>query len=190
MADRTNTRPLAVLIVGVSMLITGAAAWWIRSTPEPTPVPESRDGLFPFRDPATGQAGYIDADGKIVVPARFDHTDLFRGGRGMAELDGRTGFLDRNGDWAVSPRFELDPSFANDVAARPFWGGRAAARMGGAWGFVDAQGSWLIRPRFKGLDGFQIVGDFHEGLAWFRGRAGVGDGKHRPTGSSTPRAAW
>ncbi|MEO1237935.1 MAG: WG repeat-containing protein, partial [Planctomycetota bacterium] len=163
----SSSKSAVVLTLGVSLVVTGVAAWLILGRAEAV-APDAKSEFFPFQDAETGQWGYLGPDAKVAIPAKFDHADLFREGRGLVEVEGMAGYLDADGQWAIAPRFVLDPEFASDLAARPFWNGLAAARQNGAWGFIDPYGEWVILPRFQGRDGFEWVGDFHDGRAWFK----------------------
>lgn len=157
-----------LLTLGVSLLITAAGAYFILNRPAPIPPVELSD-YFPFQDAESGEWGYLDRDAKVVIPAKFDRADLFLNGRGLVEFEGLAGYIDKEGKWAIAPRFVLDPDVSNDLAARPFWNGLAAARNDNdVWGYLDLQGDWAIRPRFEGEDGANLIGDFHNGRAWFR----------------------
>ena len=172
MAESTQKSNSLVLTLGVSLVITAIAAYFLLNRAEAIP-PIEKSELFPFQDPATGKWGYLDAGAKIVIPAKYDHADLFLGGRGLVEFEGLAGYIDANDQWAIAPRFVLDPAVSNDLAARPFWDGLAAARNErNVWGFLDAEGDWAILPRFDGADGFQLVGDFHNGRAWIANAKG------------------
>ncbi len=68
----------------------------------------------------------------------------------------RCGFVDKDGEWLIQPKF------AN---GRDFHEGLAAMAEGTdypypKWGFINTLGRWVIGPKFDG------AGDFHEGLAW------------------------
>ncbi len=154
------------LTFGVSLVIAGLGAYFLLQPGDAYPPPDKSE-LFPFQDAETGLWGYLGPDAAIVIPARFEHADLFHG-LGLVEYEGMAGYIDRAGRWAIAPRFVLDPEYPSDVAARPFWGDLAAARQGSTWGFIDREGRWAIPPRFEGADGFELIGDFHEGRAWFR----------------------
>jgi hypothetical protein len=56
------------------------------------------------------------------------------------------GYLDRDGVWAIEPRFE---------EALPFAGGLAPAREGSLWGYLEMDGSWAIPPVFQRTDPFE-----------------------------------
>jgi hypothetical protein len=68
----------------------------------------------------------------------------------MAE-DGLLGFRDREGNWAIEPRFD-----AKDVVG--FRNGLCALEVESGWGFIDRKGEWAIQPEYL------WVGRFSEGL--------------------------
>lgn len=65
-------------------------------------------------------------------------------GNGLApakEKGGKWGYLDPQGKWVISPRFER---------AGVFRGGLAAAKESGAkWGYLKPDGTWGIEPKFS-----------------------------------------
>lgn len=172
MAEPKQKSNSIVLTLGISLVVTAIAAYFLLNRPTVIP-PIEKSELFPFQDAATGKWGYLDTDAKMIIPAKYDHADLFLSGRGLVEFEGLAGYIDANDQWAIAPRFILDPDVPNDLAARPFWDGLAAARNErNVWGFLDLEGEWAILPRFDGADGFALVGDFHNGLAWFASKKG------------------
>lgn len=62
----------------------------------------------------------------------------------------KAGFLQKDGRFAIEPRFE---------AAQDFHEKFAAIRMDGLWGFIDTKGTLVIPPRYE------QVQSFREGLA-------------------------
>ncbi len=170
MPGSKSSTPL-LLTLGVSFLVAGAVLWVLMRPGAPVVEAEVSD-LYPYRDDTSGKWGYLGRDGRIAIEAKYGHADLFHG-LGLVEYEGVAGYVDAQGQWAIPPRFALDPGFDRDVAARPFWGGLAAARREGVWGFIDRGGGWAVEPRFEGMDGFAVVGDFHDGLAWFRSAGGT-----------------
>ncbi|MBB6430802.1 WG repeat-containing protein [Algisphaera agarilytica] len=172
MAESAKKSSSVVLTLGVSFVVTAIAAYFILNRPDPIP-PIEKSEFFPFQDAQTGKWGYLDSDAKIVIPPKYDHADLFLNGRGLVEFEGLAGYIDANDQWAIAARFIVAPDVSNDLAARPFWGGLAAVRNErNVWGFLDTEGEWAILPRFDGEDGYALVGDFHNGLAWFANRNG------------------
>lgn len=108
-------------------------------------------------------------------------------GRAPARRGDRFGFLDRDGAWAIEPRF---------AAVAPFSEGLAAVQHEARWGAIDGDGAWVIAPAFESLGSFvgglavasrarrfghvdrrgawivhpewKEVGAFSEGFAWVR----------------------
>ncbi len=66
------------------------------------------------------------------------------------EAGGLGGYIDRQGEGVISPRFD---------EVRAFHHGLAAVRQGERWGFVNDEGAWVVQPRFAGPSRFS------EGLA-------------------------
>ena len=60
------------------------------------------------------------------------------------------GFIDKEGNWIVEPRFESAYSFSE---------GMAAVRLDDNWGYIDSNGNMVIEPKYKDALGFS------EGLA-------------------------
>src|SRR5690625_1903603 len=58
------------------------------------------------------------------------------------ELDGRWGFIDREGDLVIAPEFE---------EAKGFYEGRAAVKSNGLYGFIDSEGRIVIEPQYESV---------------------------------------
>ena len=82
--------------------------------------------------------------------------DPFREGLAAVANDGKWGFIDSTGKFAISPQFEW-VSFYSD--------GLAAAKSGGKVGYIDKSGKFAITPQFD------MALDFREGLA----QVGIGN---------------
>jgi hypothetical protein len=159
---------------------------------EPRPLPASPgDDLIAVLDQRRQLMGWIDLDGREVIPARyFPGPMYFTEGLAVAKPGfdvgvlkganpeeaarrqeqspgfGKAGFMDSKGGWVIPPQFR---------DARPFWDGLAAVNVGDPerekWGFIDRSGKVVIEPQYE------AVGDFSEGLAWVKvaGRVGYVD---------------
>jgi len=106
--------------------------------------------------------GYVNEDGKLVIPPRFHSAEPFREGLALVQEYDRYGFIDRAGEYAVYPEF---------AEARGFSEGLAAVVLSYRWGYVDRRGGFRVNPNFDD------AGEFREGLApvkW-RGRWGYVD---------------
>ena len=69
--------------------------------------------------------------------------------------NGRWGYLDPQGKWAIPPKFERAGIFRNGLAP--------AREAGGKWGFLRPDGRWGIEPKFSRVrsfsDGLAAVGE-------------------------------
>ncbi|MEM1355243.1 MAG: WG repeat-containing protein [Planctomycetota bacterium] len=160
----------ALLTAGILLVLTPLVLR-MTATPAPGAEPAPPD-FFPVRNADTGQWGFIDAKGKLVIPMVFDWAGDFRHGRGLVEHDGKMGYIDEafktQGDWAISPRFVCRDEA--DTPARGFAEGLALARdpETGRWGYLSTDGSWALEPTFAEsiyFPGLPPVGPFSDGLA-------------------------
>ncbi len=142
------------------------------------------------------QWGYIDASGTLVIPYQFTRCVDFSDGLAAVFKEGSWGFINKKGEWVISPRYDDDTQchyrFKDGLAlvsiqgkwgfvdhagkqviplvytlADEFEEGLAAVRIGDSWGFIDRQGQMVIKPQFN------VVGSFKEGLANVRKRQSV-----------------
>ena len=94
----------------------------------------------------TGECGFIDKNGKIVIPFQYyDRISSFREGRALACPNRKWGFLDEEG----YPIIEFKYS-----SARQFYDGRASVADDEGYGFIDRTGYEVTPLRFKFADSF------------------------------------
>lgn len=75
------------------------------------------NGLAPAKD-ESGKWGYLDPEGKWVIPVKFERAGVFRNGLAPArEPGGRWGFLKPDGTWGIEPKFSRVRSFSDGLAA-------------------------------------------------------------------------
>jgi len=120
-----------------------------------------RSGRAQFQDGPINW-GYLDSDGKEVVPPIYRSAFQFSERVGVVPVSGGFRFLELDG----SVRF-----FLPAAAARPPHGGlaafgRVAEHHHVLWGFIAAEGGIVVPPRYL------EVGDFAGGRATFRNRDG------------------
>jgi hypothetical protein len=60
--------------------------------------------------------GYIDRQGKVVIPARFDRATEFSEGLAAVTINHQVGYIDHQGRFAIEPRLLLGESFQNGAA--------------------------------------------------------------------------
>jgi hypothetical protein len=151
------------------------------------------EGLCVISERQELRRGYMDMDGRVVIPPRYFAAGRFSAGLAAVQETpwDRYGYIDRQGHVVIAPRFDEALAFVGELAP---------VRVGGRWGFIDRQGREVVPPRFdmafafadgrarvvvEGFAGFidetgKVVvepkyfraEDYHEGLAM------VCDGRH------------
>ncbi|EGC6734148.1 WG repeat-containing protein [Campylobacter coli] len=81
-----------------------------------------------------------DGDGKACFAGIFVSGDLIR-----VKIDGQWSFLDKNGEFAIEPKFDYVWSFGE---------GLVAVKLNGKYGFIDKNGEFVIKPKFNAVWGF------------------------------------
>ena len=126
------------------------------------------EGMVPATD---GELwGFMDRDGRWVIPPRYVFAFPFKGGLAPAALGDpsqgwtgaeRWGLIDRSGRWVVEPT----------LAALGPWGGASIpAQRGARWGLLDRDGRWVMEPRYPEVeDWLQFPGtSIAAGAGFFR----------------------
>lgn len=94
--------------------------------------------------------GYIDRNAKLVIDAKYSHGGRFHQGTAPAACRGVWGFIDRDGDWVIEPRFVPSGRREYEPGAKEFCGGMApACDRNGLWGFINETGDWVVSARFE-----------------------------------------
>jgi hypothetical protein len=121
---------------------------------------EGRALFFQYEEGHPLVSGFVDTDGRVVT--RMQVEDLGRVHHGLAtftvlhpeskrwwlrEPDRATGFVDRDGDVVIPPRFRAAESFGDE--------GLAAA-CEEQCGFIDARGRWAIAPEYDMVKPFEF----------------------------------
>jgi hypothetical protein len=96
--------------------------------------------------------GYINPQGKVVIPFGYDDARPFSEGRAAVLSGSKWGFIDTNGRWVASPQFESVNDFHDGMA-------RVQMVNKGLYGYIDKAGNLTVRPQF------QEAGDFRDGVA-------------------------
>ena len=107
----------------------------------------------------SGKEGIINAKGEWVINPIYDHVDRKTfGPNGLAavQLDGKYGYIDKNGKTVIEQQFDYASSFAENGLAR-------IKANDGKWGYIDKTGKMIINPQYE------WAGDFGKnGLAEVR----------------------
>jgi len=109
-----------------------------------------------------GNAGFINTDGKLVIPAKF--RDAGRFSEGLAPFENsksKWGFINAKGNIAIPARFDWAISFSE---------GLALVQLGELWGYIDRTGKFAIPPKFEEAEsfseGFAAIGYYDKDLEW------------------------
>ena len=108
---------------------------------------ENRAAVQPEKN---GKWGYIDLDGKLIIPAIYDKVESFKNGQVIVQLNNKYGLIDLNGK-------SLIPCMYDEVKA--FSEGLANVKINEKWGYIDINNNIIIKAQFK------AAAPFHEGLA-------------------------
>jgi WG repeat protein len=147
--------------------------------------------------------GFIDRQGQLVVPIRYEDVEAFSEGRARLLLNGKWGFTDPAGQLVIPFTYDdagdfseglacvkvgdhigfidlmgkmvIDPRFDWDRCSWPFREGLRPAAQGGKWGYIDRTGRFVIAPKFDEVWGFsEGFAAIRQGALWgFVDRSGA-----------------
>jgi len=83
---------------------------------QPTGIYHFSEGLMPVEVPKAKLSGYVDHDGVLKIPARYDSAAEFSSGLAAVHLQGRYGYIDHSGDFVIQPKYLRAKAFSDDVA--------------------------------------------------------------------------
>lgn len=86
-----------------------------------------------------GKYGFIDLNGKIIIPAKFDNATHFGEGLAGVRVGEKWGFVDPSGEMVIQPQFDEVGVFSE---------GLVSVAINGKWGFIDPTGRIVITPQF------------------------------------------
>jgi hypothetical protein len=114
---------------------------------------KSEDRILVVRD---GKYGYLDLNGKEIIPCQYDRAGLFKNGRTFVSRNNKWGIIDRMGN-IILP-IEYDNS-GYRAEAYIYHDGLALVEKDHFYGYVDISGNFVVYPSF------QNAYQFSEGLA-------------------------
>lgn len=110
------------------------------------------EGLAPYVD-AAKKTGFINPQGKIVIPAQFESVGYFKSGLAWARTaDKKIGYITKTGEWAIQPKFDVAKEFDEK-------GNYARVRTGDTWSYTNAKGELFY------VKDTQQYGDYSNGLS-------------------------
>jgi len=95
--------------------------------------------------------GFIDVNGKIVIPTIYDDAQYYSEGLIAVRKKKLWGFIQKNGKMAIDFQFD---------AVYPFSGRYSKVKKKGKWGLIDKEGKFILPANFDQLQDFNgyIVG--------------------------------
>lgn len=153
------------------------------SDPQILKVEHFSEGLAPFSNPEK-KMGFIDTEGKMVIPFKFLSVGYFVNGLAWAKtFEKRVGFINKQGEWVIEPKFLAAGDFdkqsglarvkkeneqyayvnqkgelveiTNTETLSEFSEGLAYGRKGEKVGFYNASGQWVIEAQFEAVRSFR-----------------------------------
>lgn len=122
---------------------------------------EPAEGLIPYV--VQNRAGFIDYQGKVKIPARYQSVGSFSDGLAPFTENGALGFINKNGTVVIAPRFKIQDSrgpLLSQYTTPSFKNGLAPVKADNQkMGFINQHGQFVIAPKFEKL------APFSEGLA-------------------------
>jgi len=104
----------------------------------------------------TWRWGYLDVDGEVAIPLKYEAARAFHNGRAAVQIDGLWGFIDPTGKLVVPARFRKLCSYGGaDLSC-------AQGTEGPDWGYIDDSGAWALAPQWDQardmVDGVAAIG--------------------------------
>ena len=91
---------------------------------------------------------YITKTGDKVTLSGTDIYEDFSDGLVRGRQNGKFGWLNSKGEWAIKPQYD---------GSRDFKNGYAAIQKGKLWGIIDKDGKVVIEPKFDGIKDMELV---------------------------------
>jgi hypothetical protein len=126
-------------------------------------VEDFHEGLAVGKPEGSSLWGYIDHSGRFAIKAQYVFVDDFSEGLAGVVVNGKYGFVNKNGEMVIQPRFELQRGGNHGqliISSGRFSEGLACVRVGELYGYINHKGDFVIQPQFLHAQGFS------EGLAW------------------------
>lgn len=97
-----------------------------------------------------GKAGYINKEGKVVIPFEYERAYGFEQGRAWVKSGGKWGIINRKGKYVYAPKCTEPAGLsAKELSALDgYHEGLIAVRTDSMYGYIDTNGSMVIPPRF------------------------------------------
>ncbi len=146
-------------LIGLSGLLTGIIAT-VALLNHPQPQSQSSTSSLPVAglsasEPTRTSETFPIPIQKVqfAIQPKYDWADGFSDGLARIRIDGKVGFIDKNGDIVIQPKFDDTKTFSDGLAL--------AWISGQNWGFINKTGQFAIPTQFAKNDAH----NFSDGLA-------------------------
>lgn len=122
--------------------------------------------LIVNKDEFSGKYGFIDENGKVVIPFEYEYVRGFNEGLACVKKNGKYGFIDKSNKTVVPLEYEVVLEFEE---------GLAQVEKNGKWGFIDMRNRAVVPLEYED------VSEFKEGLSCVKknGKFGFIDKRNR-----------
>lgn len=103
------------------------------------------EGLMGYFNVAERKWGFINVEGKVVIPAQYDDIKDFGDGLAAVNIDNKWGFVNKEGELVIPCQFDRADSFSE---------GLAAVCINNKWGFINKEGEIVIPCLFNSAQKF------------------------------------
>lgn len=86
--------------------------------------------------------GLARADGSWLAEPKFEHPSSLSDGLAVVVMNGKSGFIDRTGNFAIEPVFDKAWWFTDGL-------GRTAVQRDGISGVIDRNGAWVFQTDYQ-----------------------------------------
>ena len=100
--------------------------------------------LMPKQSKYTGKWGYVDGNGKVRIPFKYNQAWDFSVDLAIVQFD-KLGFIDKTGKIVVAPKYDVANMFSD---------GTAFVKLDNKWGLVDKSGHEVIPPKYDEIEPF------------------------------------
>ncbi len=149
---------------------TGKKLW---STPLDATTEDFREGVAALQT-EDGKWGYVNREGKMVIPATFEYASGFSEGLAVVTMaNGKYGYIDKTGKLVIAANYDYADAFEDGLAlvmvngksgyinktgafvikadfdyASAFNSGLAFVQKGGKYGVINTKGEYVLKPEF------------------------------------------
>lgn len=108
-----------------------------------------------------GKSGFINLEGKIVIPPQYKWVSCFSNGLAAVEIKGKWGYINSKNRLMIPAKFDVVDNFSE---------GLALVKIGKLWGYINKSGRFVIPPKFEEASSFNegtaVIGYYDKNYIW------------------------